>query len=88
MFVSATIHAQMRPLGKRFATRSEVIAAHAMAATSQPLATQIALDILKKLILAVVDGRQPGHSWPRKSPWIYSKRAVLQSTQLLLLMQH
>jgi gamma-glutamyltranspeptidase/glutathione hydrolase len=30
-----------------FATRSEVIARHGMAATSQPLATQIALDILK-----------------------------------------
>ncbi|MBX2858720.1 MAG: gamma-glutamyltransferase [Cellvibrionaceae bacterium] len=30
------------------ATRSEVIAANAMAATSQPLATQIALDILKQ----------------------------------------
>ncbi len=30
-----------------FATRSEVIAPHAMAATSQPLATQIALDVMK-----------------------------------------
>ncbi len=30
-----------------FATRSEVIATHGMAATSQPLATQIALDVLK-----------------------------------------
>ena len=28
--------------GKQFATRSEVIAPHAMAATSHPLATQIA----------------------------------------------
>ena len=36
-----------RITGKPFATRSEVIAAHGMAATSQPLATQIALDILK-----------------------------------------
>lgn len=34
--------------GSRFVTRSEVIAQHGMAATSQPLATQIALDILKK----------------------------------------
>ncbi|HID40078.1 MAG TPA: gamma-glutamyltransferase, partial [Calditrichaeota bacterium] len=33
---------------RNFATRSEVIARHGMAATSQPLATQIALDILKK----------------------------------------
>ena len=37
-----------RPVGKPFASRSEVIATHGMAATSQPLATQIALDILKK----------------------------------------
>jgi len=37
-----------RITGKPFATRSEVIAQHGMAATSQPLATQIALDILKK----------------------------------------
>ena len=36
-----------RIAGRRFASRSEVIAPHAMAATSQPLATQIALDILK-----------------------------------------
>jgi len=33
--------------GKNFATRSEVIAQHGMACTSQPLATQTALDILK-----------------------------------------
>src|SRR5450631_2867349 len=31
-----------------FATRSEVFAPHAMAATSQPLATQIALDVMKQ----------------------------------------
>jgi gamma-glutamyltranspeptidase/glutathione hydrolase len=37
-----------RPTGQPFASRSEVIATHGMAATSQPLATQIALDILKK----------------------------------------
>ncbi len=37
-----------RITGRHFATRSEVIARHGMAATSQPLATQIALDILKK----------------------------------------
>ena len=34
--------------GDTFASRSEVIAQHGMAATSQPLATQIALDILKQ----------------------------------------
>src|SRR5210317_2099749 len=36
-----------RPTGEPFASRSEVIGSHGMAATSQPLATQIALDILK-----------------------------------------
>lgn len=39
---------QDRITGKTFATRSEVIAQKGMAATSQPLATQVALDILKK----------------------------------------
>jgi gamma-glutamyltranspeptidase/glutathione hydrolase len=39
--------AQDRITGKAFATRSEVIATHGMACTSQPLATQVALDILK-----------------------------------------
>lgn len=37
-----------RLIGKHFASRSEVIAKNGMAATSQPLATQIALDILKQ----------------------------------------
>jgi len=36
-----------RITGETFASRSEVIAPHGMAATSQPLATQIALDVLK-----------------------------------------
>ncbi|MGH8222832.1 MAG: gamma-glutamyltransferase family protein, partial [Woeseiaceae bacterium] len=40
-------HGYDRPVGERFASRSEVIAQHGMAATSQPLATQVALDILK-----------------------------------------
>jgi gamma-glutamyltranspeptidase/glutathione hydrolase len=40
--------AQDRITGREFATRSEVIARNGMAATSQPLATQAALDILKK----------------------------------------
>jgi gamma-glutamyltranspeptidase/glutathione hydrolase len=39
---------QDRITGHSFATRSEVIARNGMAATSQPLATQVALDILKK----------------------------------------
>ena len=38
---------QDRITGEAFATRSEVIAQHGMACTSQPLATQVALDILK-----------------------------------------
>lgn len=40
--------AQDRVTGKTFSTRSEVIARNGMAATSQPLATQVALDILKQ----------------------------------------
>ncbi|SDC34870.1 gamma-glutamyltransferase 2. Threonine peptidase. MEROPS family T03 [Williamwhitmania taraxaci] len=47
--MSASIaHGQDRITGHNFATRSEIIATHGMAATSQPLATQVALDILKK----------------------------------------
>lgn len=45
LFTSAA--GQDRITGKPFATRSEVIATHGMACTSQPLATQVALDILK-----------------------------------------
>jgi gamma-glutamyltranspeptidase / glutathione hydrolase len=41
------IEAMDRVTGRTFATRSEVIARHGMAATSQPLATQVALDVLK-----------------------------------------
>ena len=37
-----------RVAGAAHASRSEVIAPHGLAATSQPLATQIALDILKQ----------------------------------------
>ena len=40
--------AQDRITGHSFATRSEIIAQHGMAAASQPLATQVAIDILKK----------------------------------------
>src|SRR6185436_5572124 len=39
---------QNRPVGPRFVTRSEVLAQRGMACTSQPLATQAALDILKQ----------------------------------------
>jgi gamma-glutamyltranspeptidase/glutathione hydrolase len=39
---------QDRITGLGFATRSEVIARHCMAATSQPLATQVALDVMRR----------------------------------------
>ena len=45
--LSFQIVAQDRITGQPFATRSEVIAQHGMACTSQPLATQAALDMLK-----------------------------------------
>lgn len=41
-------YGQDRMTGLNFATRAEVIAKNGMACTSQPLATQVALDILKK----------------------------------------
>jgi gamma-glutamyltranspeptidase/glutathione hydrolase len=48
LLLAAPILAQVdRVTGQPFATRSEVIARHGMAATSHPLATQIALDVLK-----------------------------------------
>jgi gamma-glutamyltranspeptidase/glutathione hydrolase len=46
--LSAPALAADRVTGETFATRSDVIAPHAMAATSHPLATQIALDIMKQ----------------------------------------
>jgi gamma-glutamyltranspeptidase / glutathione hydrolase len=45
--VPATAHAGDRITGRPFATRSEVLATHGMAATSHPLATQIAVDVMK-----------------------------------------
>ena len=45
--MSPTAAAADRITGQPFATRSEVYAPHAMAATSHPLATQIALDTMK-----------------------------------------
>jgi gamma-glutamyltranspeptidase/glutathione hydrolase len=45
---SITAMAADRVTRQPFATRSEVYAPHAMAATSQPLVTQIALDVMKK----------------------------------------
>ena len=48
-FSSSTLPAQVdRVTGHSFATRSEVIAQHGMVCTSQPLATQIGLDVLRQ----------------------------------------
>ncbi|MDH3214944.1 MAG: gamma-glutamyltransferase [Candidatus Krumholzibacteria bacterium] len=47
VITTISVYSQDRITGRPFATRSEVIAKNGMAATSQPLATQIALDILK-----------------------------------------
>ena len=46
--INTTITSQDRITGKTFSTRSEIIAQNGMVATSQPLATQVGLDILKK----------------------------------------
>lgn len=48
LFSSYNLSAQDRLSGELFSTRSEVIARHGMAATNHPLASQIAIDILKK----------------------------------------
>lgn len=48
LLISLGTRGQDRVTGKNFATRSEIVAQNGMAATSQPLATQAALDILKK----------------------------------------
>lgn len=41
------LFSQDRPYGKLWATRSQVIAQNGMAATSNPLSTQVALDVMK-----------------------------------------
>lgn len=56
LLAAAALHAPAFPAplmgdritGRAFATRSEVLARHGMAATSQPLATQVAVDTLKR----------------------------------------
>ncbi len=48
LIFSMTLQAADRVTGKSFATRSPVLATEAMAATSQPLATQVALDVMKQ----------------------------------------
>ncbi len=46
--ISTPAHGTERPIGAEFSTRSEVIAQHGIAATSQPLATQAALEVLRQ----------------------------------------
>ena len=48
LLAPAAVQAADRPTGREFATRSEVYAPQAMAATSHPLATQIALDVMRR----------------------------------------
>ncbi len=48
LLIPMAIVAQDRMTGLNFATRSEIVAKNGMACTSQPLATQVAIDILKK----------------------------------------
>ncbi len=48
LVIAAPLQGGDRVTGRAFATRSEVAAQHGMACTSQALATQIALDVLKQ----------------------------------------
>lgn len=48
IYLSLRTNAQDRLTGETFATRSAVMAQHGMACTSHPLATQVAIDVLKK----------------------------------------
>jgi gamma-glutamyltranspeptidase / glutathione hydrolase len=48
LFVFSNTRAQDRLSGKTFATRSEVIARNGMVATNHPIASQIAIEVLKK----------------------------------------
>lgn len=48
LLISFSANAQDRVTGHIFATRSEVIGVNGMVATSHPLATQVAIDILKQ----------------------------------------
>ncbi len=49
LFVAVPLFAQIdREVGESFATRSEIIGQRGMVATSQPLATQVGLDVLRR----------------------------------------
>ena len=48
LFFSTESSAQDRPIGRTFATRSEVMACNGIACTSHPLATSAAVDVLRR----------------------------------------
>jgi gamma-glutamyltranspeptidase/glutathione hydrolase len=51
MFTTLAAYSQDRLTGQLFAIRSEVIAKHGMACTSQPLATQLYRHLLPKTVI-------------------------------------
>ncbi len=63
LLINIDLMSQNRLTGKPFATRSEVIANNGIAATSQPLCTQVAIDILKK-------GGNQAIMWMKKTRYI------------------
>ena len=66
-------YSQDRITGHDFAGRSEIISMNGMAATSQPLATQVALDILKKAEMLLMLPLRP----TRYSDWLNQRAAGL-----------
>jgi gamma-glutamyltranspeptidase / glutathione hydrolase len=51
LIVGLRLNAQIdRITGKNFATRSEVLARHGMVCTSVPAATEVGIDILKRVV--------------------------------------
>jgi len=54
IFITGNLRAQDWITGKTFAMRSQVISRHDMVATSQPLAAQVGLQILKKVVMPLM----------------------------------